>query len=225
MSSDPKLVPYILPLVEGSIVLDVGCGRGKWGYLLKVDYWYTKAGRRKNKLDYVVGTDLHPEYLGFGKYHRIYDDLVLCDARHLPFRSHVFDTVLLLEVIEHMVKSEGIRSLKEVERVASRLVLVSTPSFFMRQEVKDDNIFQKHLSKWSIKDFIRLGYSIHFGSFPLERIYNYLQYFFTKLTYFLPQFPVSFIAVKRFSKAKRDYAYTRGQTSHDLCKCVRMKNR
>ena len=34
MSSDPKLVPYILPLVEGAVILDVGCGREKWGYLL-----------------------------------------------------------------------------------------------------------------------------------------------------------------------------------------------
>ena len=202
MSSDPKLVPYILPLVEGAVILDVGCGRGKWGYLLKVDYWYTKAGRRKNKLNYVVGTDLHPKYLEFVKYHRVYDDLVLCDAKHLPFRDNVFDTVLLLEVIEHMVKNEGVKSLKEAERVASRLVLVSTPSFFMRQEAKDANVFQKHLSKWTIKDFIRLGYSIRFGSFPLERIYNYLQYFFIKLLYVLPQYPVSFIAIKCISTAK-----------------------
>lgn len=202
MSSDPKLVPYILPLVEGAVILDVGCGRGKWGYLLKVDYWYTKVGRRKNKLNYVVGTDLHPKYLEFVKYHRVYDGLVLCDARHLPFRGNAFDTVLLLEVIEHMVKNEGVKSLKEAERVATRLVLVSTPSFFMRQEAKDANVFQKHLSKWTIKDFIRLGYSIRFGSFPLERIYNYLQYFFIKLLYVLPQYPVSFIAIKYISTAK-----------------------
>jgi len=76
VSSDPKLVPYILPLVEGSTVLDVGCGRGKWGYLLKVDYWYTKAGRGKDELNYVVGTDLYSKYLRFVKYHRVYDDLV-----------------------------------------------------------------------------------------------------------------------------------------------------
>lgn len=201
VSSDPKLVPYILPLVEGAAILDLGCGRGKWGYLLKVDYWYTKAGRGKNKLNYVVGTDLHPKYLGFVKHHRVYDSLVLCDARYLPFRSHVFDTVLLLEVIEHMVKNEGVKSLKEAERVAGRLVLVSTPSFFMRQEAKDANVFQKHLSKWTIKDLIKQGYSIRLGSFPLEGIYNYLHYFFIKLTYFLPQFPVSFIAVKRISTA------------------------
>jgi 2-polyprenyl-3-methyl-5-hydroxy-6-metoxy-1,4-benzoquinol methylase len=30
VSGDPKFVPYILPLVEGAVILDIGCGRGKW---------------------------------------------------------------------------------------------------------------------------------------------------------------------------------------------------
>ena len=45
LSSDPKLVPYILLLIEGGSILDIGCGQGKWGYLLRTDYWYTKSGR------------------------------------------------------------------------------------------------------------------------------------------------------------------------------------
>jgi len=65
----------------------------------------------------VVRTDLYPKYLGFVKYYRVYDDLVLYDARHLPFRCNVFGTVLLLEVIEHMVKNEGVKSLEEAKRV------------------------------------------------------------------------------------------------------------
>lgn len=171
VSSDPKLVPYILPLVGGAVILDVGCGRGKRRYLLKVDYWYTQAGSgRKNKLSYVVGTGLHPKYLGFVKYHRIYDDLVLCDAKHLPFRDHVFDTTLLLEAIEHMMKNEGVRSLREAERVASRLVPVSTPSFFVKQEVKDANVFQKHLSKWTIKDVNSTRWNWEFTSTTATRI-------------------------------------------------------
>jgi len=197
VSSDPKLVPYILPIIEGTSILDVGCGNGKWGYLIKVDYWYTRAGRRKAKIEYVVGVDLYLKYLTFVKTHKIYDDVVLCDTRYLPFRRFAFNTVLLLEVIEHMTKNEGEKSLREAERVANSLIIVSTPSYFIRQGTKDGDCFQKHLSKWTVNDFIRLGYSILIGSFPLERIYNYLQYFFVKLTYFFPQYPVSLIAMKR----------------------------
>lgn len=203
MSSDPKLVPYILPVLEGTVVLDIGCGYGKCGYLTKIDYWYTRSGRKGAELRYIVGADLHVNYLTFVKHHNIYNDVVLCDAKRLPFKNSVFETVLFLEVIEHMVKEEGITSLREAERVANRLVVVSTPSFFMKQQEKDDNIFQRHLSKWTVKDFLKLGYTVIFGSFPLERLYNYLQHFLVKLTYKLPQYPVSIIAIKRPDGAKK----------------------
>jgi SAM-dependent methyltransferase len=199
VSSDPKLISYILPIVEESVILDVGCGYGKWGYLLKVDYWYTKSGRRGSELKYIVGVDSYIKYLQFVKHHKIYDDVVLCDAKYLPFRNRVFNTVLLLEVIEHMLKQEGVKLLKEAEQLADRLVIVSTPAYFIRQGARDQNPSQKHLSKWSIKDFLKLGYSIVFGSFVLERIYNYLQYFFIRLTHVSPQYPVSLIAIKRIS--------------------------
>jgi ubiquinone/menaquinone biosynthesis C-methylase UbiE len=196
LSSDPKLIPYVLPILEGTTLLDIGCGHGKWGYLLKVDFWYTKSGRRKATLQYTIGADLHIQYLKFVKNHRIYDDVVLSDAKYLPFGSEVFETILFLEVIEHMVKKEGILSLREAERVAKSLVVVSTPAFYWKQDARDKNVFQRHLSKWTIKDFKRLGYTVIFGSFPIERIYNYLQHFLIKLTYILPQYPVSILAVK-----------------------------
>lgn len=198
LSSDPKLIPYVMPILEGRTLLDIGCGHGKWGYLLKVDFWYTKSGRRKATLQYMIGVDLHIQYLKFVKRHRIYNDVVLCDVRCLPFRNKTFETVLFLEVIEHMVKKDGFLSLREAQRVAERLVVVSTPAFFWKQDAyARRNVFQKHLSKWTIKDFERLGYTVVFGSFPIERIYNYLQYFFMKLTYILPQYPVSILAIKR----------------------------
>jgi SAM-dependent methyltransferase len=199
MSSDPKLIPYILPLIDGSAILDVGCGYGKWGYLLKTDYWYTKSGRRKSALKHFVGVDVYARYLKLVKHHRIYDDVVLCDARYLPFMEKAFNTVLILEVVEHLPKHEGAKILREAEQIADNLVIVSTPAYFIRQKDRDRNVFQKHLSKWTINDFAEVGYSIVLGSFPLERIYNYLQYFFLKLTHVSPQYPVSLIAVKRIS--------------------------
>ena len=89
--------------------------------------------------------------------------------------------------------------LKEAEQIANHLVIVSTPAYFIRQKARDRNLFQKHLSKWTTNDFVELGYSIIMGTFALERIYNYLQYFFPKLTYVSTQYPVSLIALKRIS--------------------------
>lgn len=197
MSSDPKLVPYILPLIEGRTILDIGCGYGNWGYLIKTAYWYTKAGRKRKKANFLMGIDICKNYLKFVNYHRVYSETAMCDSRYLPLNDKTFDTVLLLEIIEHLPKSEGYNILKEAERVAKRLVIVSTPSYFIRQETRDGNKFQKHLSKWTVSDFKRAGYTIVMGSFIMERFYNYLQYFFLKFTYVLPQYPVSVIAVKR----------------------------
>jgi SAM-dependent methyltransferase len=199
MSSDPKLIPYILPIIEGSAILDIGCGYGKWGYLLKIDYWYTKSGRKRSELKYTVGIDAYIKYLKFVKHYRIYDDVILCDARCLPLRENSFTTVLVLEVVEHISKNEGRQLLKEAEQIANRLVIVSTPAYFIRQEARDCNLFQKHSSKWTVNDFVRLGYSIIMGSFLFERIHNYLQYFFYKLVRIFPQYPVSLIAIKRIS--------------------------
>ena len=79
MSSDPKLIPYVLPLIDGCRILDVACGKGKWGYLIKVDFWYTAAGRfpKRKRLDFLIGIDIFPPYLKYLKKREIYDDLVL----------------------------------------------------------------------------------------------------------------------------------------------------
>lgn len=71
MSSDPKLIPYILPLIDGTKILDIACGKGKWGYLLKTDFWYTAQGRplKKQQLKQLVGIDLHLPYLKYIKKH------------------------------------------------------------------------------------------------------------------------------------------------------------
>ena len=40
MSSSPShLDPIILSHIKGTTVLDVGCGYGRWGCLLRTNYW------------------------------------------------------------------------------------------------------------------------------------------------------------------------------------------
>jgi len=71
------------------------------------------------------------------------------------------DTVVMLDVIEHLEKDEGARLLEETVRLARSQVVVYTPLGFMRQgdnEVKDawgmDGVdWQVHRSGWSPEDF------------------------------------------------------------------------
>ena len=40
MSSSPSyLDPVVLPLLAGTTVLDAGCGYGRWGTLVRANYW------------------------------------------------------------------------------------------------------------------------------------------------------------------------------------------
>lgn len=176
MSSDPRLVPQVLSLIDGCKILDVGCGKGKMGYSIKVDWWYSSAAGIGLSLKYLVGADIFRPYIKFCKEHRIYDDLILCDATHLPFRKKVFDVILACEVIEHLEKERGYALIREIERASSKSVIITTPRVFTQQDAVDGNVFQKHTSKWSAKEFKSLGYSIIGQWIPFKRGISYLSW-------------------------------------------------
>lgn len=73
-----------------------------------------------------------------------------------------FDSVFLIDVIEHLEKEDGVQLLKEMERIACRQVLLFTPLGFMPQhyEVGDTDAwglngteYQEHKSGWEPEDF------------------------------------------------------------------------
>ena len=53
---------------------------------------------------FIVALDLYKPYLLRGKRNRYYNDYVLADASHLPFRTGSFDAVFCFEVLEHLEK-------------------------------------------------------------------------------------------------------------------------
>lgn len=147
---DPYLEPYILKLIPGRVgkVLDVGCGYGSWGYMLKVE---------KDMNAVFVGVDLWKPYLIKLKQLGIYEDLILADANHLPFKEKSFDLGLAIEVLEHLDKKKGILFLVEIERTSNKAI-ITTPWGFTYQGIVHNNPFQKHISTWYPKDFALRGY-------------------------------------------------------------------
>jgi ubiquinone/menaquinone biosynthesis C-methylase UbiE len=95
----------------GSSILDLGCGFGAYSNAL------TNEGL------YCFGCDIDMDYLRTA--HSLGVPVAAIDSA-LPFADRSFETVMLLEVIEHVSDLE--RILKEAFRVARRNVLVTVPN-------------------------------------------------------------------------------------------------
>jgi len=100
------------------LTLDLGCGRGLWSRKL----------RERGIL--AIGVDSSMARLKKCRAECNNDNLFCASAANLPFASDSLDTVLFLEVIEHLDEEQQDRSLREIHRVLKPkgLVVVTTPN-------------------------------------------------------------------------------------------------
>lgn len=177
MSSSHLLDPFIINLFgkEGKSFLDIACGFGKWGYLLKISHLPPS---------FVVGGDMDGEALRFTSANGAYQGVMFFDARFLPLRNNTIDNVLALEVVEHLEKEEARKILRESERVAKERVIVSTPLlgglYWFSPEY--------HVSKWTPNDLTKLGYIVRGVGFSLFGRWSTkkLAYALGPLAYYFP---------------------------------------
>lgn len=134
-------------------LIDVGCGRGIVGAM-------TRIYRNPKRL---VGVDIFQDYIDFCKKYSIYDELHRLDLRQtpLPFQNREFSVATCIETIEHLPKKRGEKLLEELHRIADTII-VSTPSSFFKQPKShvERNLFQAHVSKWTVEDFKKRGYDV-----------------------------------------------------------------
>jgi len=103
--------------VKGRSVLDLGCGIGHGTEML--------TGEAKK----IVGVEidsmkLNPAHLYFNRKNI---DYLVADARFLPFKENIFDTVISLEVIEHLIEhDEYLMGIKRVLNLNGKAI-ISTP--------------------------------------------------------------------------------------------------
>jgi hypothetical protein len=79
------------------------------------------------------------------------------------FPDKSVDTIFALDVIEHFEKEDGLRFLKEAERVARKQIVIFTPWGLYEQDYDEDNLtdrwgmqggfWQAHRSGWTPEDF------------------------------------------------------------------------
>lgn len=104
-------------LTAGGVVVDIGCGTGRALPALR-----DAVGPR----GVVIGLDLTPQMLSAAQAHadRAGADLILGDARHLPFADASVDAVFAAGLLTHLPDAEsGLRELARITRPGGRLVI------------------------------------------------------------------------------------------------------
>lgn len=132
-------------------VIDLGCG------------YDSKLGKIKKRKKFSLGVDIFEKYIEISKKKKIHDKYLLLNILDIDKKisQKSFDCVMLLEVIEHLEKIDGIKLIKKMERIARKKIIISTPNGYIHQSKYDYNIYQIHKSGWELKLFRKLNFKIY----------------------------------------------------------------
>lgn len=157
------------------IIFDLGSGSGSYvPHLLK-------------KAKHVVALDINKkmsrDVIQKGS------EFVLADAKNLPFRNGMFDALWASEIIEHF---ESLKLLDELERVTSKIMLITMPNplsphfkkdptHLLQYSIMSLEKYFKNRSKKSLNKYVIRG--LGFDKIPMPRI---MKIFTTFVTWFTP---------------------------------------
>jgi hypothetical protein len=152
-TSNPVQISKVVQLVRcinPTTILDIGVGFGKMGMLCReyLDIWY-KRYDPKSWLKVIDGIEIFKPYKNpihdFCYNQVIYDDVM----NHLDLLSN-YNLVLMVDVIEHLPKDEGVTILQS----CIQHYILTTPNNKAPRSCRFlGNTHESHLSSWSVDDF------------------------------------------------------------------------
>ncbi len=148
-NKEEKFLKFISIYLNGCrSIMDIGCGPSP--YLTKI-----------NKYEFVCGIDAFFKVCDIVSKNQIYNQVINAKVPFIPLKNKSFDAVVLFQVLEHLEKNEGYRFIQQVEEIAKKMIIITTPNGFVKQEPYDNNPFQEHKSGWVIDEFHKLGYYVY----------------------------------------------------------------
>lgn len=181
---------------ECGSLLDIGCGKDS-----PVKCFIERG--------YSVGLDIFKPSILKSKEAKIHDDYVLASINHLCFKPKSFQTVVLIDVLEHFTKGDGCRVINQMEGLATEKIVIFTPNGFLKQQEYEGNVQQVHLFGWTVRELENLGFSVSGingmrffrGEKAMYRInqqwYYWLANLSQELAYHYPMIAFQLLAVKR----------------------------
>lgn len=140
-------------------VLDLGCG--------------SDSPIKHCNIKYSVGVDAHLASLKISEKKNIHSEYIHSELSTLKLNKR-FDAVVMIDVIEHLNKDEGIKVLKLIEKWSKKKIIITTPNGFVFQETVEKNPLQKHISGWSEVEMRKEGYQVRgLAGLKLFRNVNY----------------------------------------------------
>lgn len=136
-------------LKDSDTVLDLGCG---------YDSPITKLSTKK----YTVGMDIYKPTIVESKKKKIHSKYIIGNVLDADkkFKPSSFDSVVALDLIEHLTKKDGLSLIKQMEKIAKKNIIILTPNGFTDQDAYDKNPYQVHKSGWTTEEFQKLGFTV-----------------------------------------------------------------
>jgi len=144
-------------------VLDVGCGSGKWGDLLK------------DKVCCVDGVEIWSPYIEKYKLKTIYRNVYNANIYTFCFETDTYDVVILGDVLEHLKYEQALSLISKLKKLVKEIYLIIPISVYI-QGMVDNNPYEEHCYQWSNKEIQEtLGFSLlHVGGIASAEIGTYV---------------------------------------------------
>jgi hypothetical protein len=130
-------------------VLELGCGVHSYLSTLKTR-------------PYSIGVDIYEPSARKAQEKGVYDEVHIMDARDIAsrFPEKSFDCVMAMDFIEHLNKTDGLKLLSMIEKIARKKIILYTPNGFLEQGEEYGNPWQRHLSGWSAEEMISRSFRV-----------------------------------------------------------------